>query len=118
METLEWEEPSDSQVDAAANALAIRNGLRWSLLSESGRDWILADARAALRAARKVAPKGAVAALGAIVNASNPQGMPSDEQVDEARQAFEGFRSDTIPPTSQRWYREQMRAALSAAAGA
>lgn len=60
----------------------------------------------------------AVAALGAIVKASDPQGVPSDEQVDEARQAFEGFDSGTIPPTSQRWYREQMRAALRAGRGA
>lgn len=47
-------EASRCEVEAAAHALAIRNGLRWPLMSEPGRDWIRDDARAALNAAAEV----------------------------------------------------------------
>lgn len=92
-------------IDVAARAMfEVDQGVPWTFDSTEA----LSDYKAM-----------AVAALEAIiVKASESQGEPSDVQVDEARQAFDGFRSDTIPPTSQRWYREQMRAALSAGRGA
>lgn len=57
----------------------------------------------------------AVAALKAIIKASDSESEPSDAQVEAARMAFEAYRDDEIPATSQRWYREQMRSALRSA---
>lgn len=104
MGTVTNPERSTELIEVAARAMfEVDQGTPWAFKSTEA----LSDYKAM-----------AVAALEAIVNASEPQGEPSEAQVHEARQAFEGFRSDVIPSTSQRWYQEQMRAALRAAAGA